>query len=424
MKFLDTLSLSFRTIRSNKLRTGITVAIIALGIASLIGIRTAIEAMTQKFTESFSAMGANGFSLRYKQIWRVHNDGGAKKAKKGERKEKQSNQNKPITKLEAENFKQAYTFPSQVGLSFQGNNNNTVVFDNKKTNPTVRVYGGDENFVDLNGYKIGAGRNLNDLDVHSGRNVCLLGKDVATTLFGENAERPVEKVVLVNNIPFRVIGVLEEKGSTLGFSWDNTILTSYNTVRRFFTNNANASFSVGIKVTDVKLMDVAMGEAEGTFRAVRKLTSTEGNNFLVDKSDSLVDMLMKQLSWITISAVVIGFITLMGAAIGLMNIMLVAVTERTKEVGLIKAIGGKQANVRRQFLYESIIISLMGAAFGIFVGILLGNSVSLLMHTGFVVPWSWVGLGIFICSLVGLLAGLYPAFKAGRLNPIEALRYE
>jgi len=167
-----------------------------------------------------------------------------------------------------------------------------------------------------------------------------------------------------------------------------------------------------------------MGEAEGTFRSVRKLTTTEGNNFLIDKSDSFVDMLLKNLNWLTLSAIVIGFITLMGAAIGLMNIMLVAVTERTKEVGLIKAIGGKQRNVRNQFLYESIIISLLGAAFGIFIGILLGNSVSMLMNTGFVVPWAWVLLGIVICSLVGLLAGLYPAFKASRLNPIEALRYE
>lgn len=424
MNFLDTLSLAFRTIRSNKLRTGITVAIIALGIASLIGIRTAIEAMTQKFTESFSAMGANGFSLRYKQIWRMHDDGGIQKEKKGERREKRSNQNKPITKLEAESFKQAYKFPSQVSLSFMGNNGNTVTYDNKKTNPTVRIFGGDENYVDLNGYTINAGRNINDRDVQSGQNVCILGKDVATTLFGENAERPVEKIVRVNNIPFRVVGVLEEKGSTLGFSWDNAVITSYNTVRRLFTNNPNASFTIGVKVADVRLLDAAMGEAEGTFRSVRKLTTTEGNNFLVDKSDSIVDMLMKQLNWLTLSAIVIGFITLMGAAIGLMNIMLVAVTERTKEVGLIKAIGGKQRNVRNQFLYESIIISLFGALFGIFVGILLGNSVSLLMHTGFVVPWGWVGLGIFICSLVGLLAGLYPAFKAARLNPIEALRYE
>ncbi|HSC38951.1 MAG TPA: ABC transporter permease [Chitinophagaceae bacterium] len=424
MNFQDTLSLSYRTIRSNKLRTGITVAIIALGITSLVGIRTAIEAMTQKFTESFSAMGANGFSLRYKQAWRMHNDGGARKEKKGDKKEKQSNLNKPITKLEAENFKQAYKFPSQVGLSIMGGNNSTVTFDNKKTNPTVRVYGGDENFVDLNGYKVSSGRNLNELDVESGRNVVMLGKDVATTLFGENADRPVEKIVRINNIPFRVIGVLEEKGATLGFSWDNAIITSYNNVRRFFINNPNASFSIGIKVSDVKLLDVAMGEAEGSFRAVRKLGMTEGSNFLVDKSDSLVDMLLDKLNWITVSAIVIGFITLMGAAIGLMNIMLVAVTERTKEIGLIKAIGGKRGNVRRQFLYESIMISLLGAVFGVLAGVLLGNIVSMLMHTGFVVPWGWVGLGIVICSLVGLAAGSYPAFKASRLNPIEALRYE
>jgi putative ABC transport system permease protein len=406
------------------LRTGITVAIIALGIASLVGIRTAIEAMTQKFTESFSAMGANGFSLRYRQMFRMQNNQGSQKEKKGQRKEKQSNQNKPITKLEAENFKQAFRFPSQVGLSLSGTNGATVNFENKKTNPTVRISGGDDNFVDLNGYKITSGRNLNDLDVASGRNVCLLGKDVATALFGDNMERPVEKIIKVNNIPFRVIGVLKEKGSTLGFSWDNSVITSYNTVRRFFANSNNPSFSVGIKVKDIQLLDVAMGEAEGTFRAVRKLTTTEGNNFLVDKSDSFVDMLLKNLQWLTVSAIVIGFITLMGAAIGLMNIMLVAVTERTKEVGLIKAIGGKQRNVRNQFLYESIIISLLGAAFGIFIGILLGNSVSMLMNTGFVVPWSWVFLGIVICTIVGLLAGLYPAFKASRLNPIEALRYE
>jgi putative ABC transport system permease protein len=424
MNLLDTFSLSFRTIRSNKLRTGITVAIIALGIASLIGIRTAIEAMTQKFTESFSAMGANGFSLRYRQMWRIQNDRGAKKEKKGQKKEKKSNQNKPITRQQAEDFKQLYSFPAQVGLSLFGTGNAIANYDDKKTNPTVRVYGGDDNFVDLNGYKIATGRNLNDLDVSSGRNVCLLGRDVATTLFGNNAERPVEKILRVNNIPFRVIGVLQEKGSTLGFSWDNSIITSYNNVRRFFTNNNSSSFSIGVKVADVQLLDAAIGEAQGAFRSVRKLTVTEGDNFLIDKSDSFVDLLLKQLSWLTMAALVIGVITLVGAAIGLMNIMLVAVTERTKEVGLIKAIGGKQGNVRNQFLYESIIISLLGAAFGIFAGILLGNTVSLLMKTGFVVPWGWVFLGIVICTIVGLAAGVYPAFKASHLNPIEALRYE
>lgn len=425
MNLLDTISLSYRTIRGNKLRTGITVAIIALGIAALVGINTAIQAMTQKFTESFSAMGANGFTLRYKQIWRMQSDNNKTEAKrKGEKKEKQSNQNKPITKLQAETFKQQFTFPSLVSLSFFGRRDAILNYESKKTNPTVRISGGDENYIELNGYKLASGRNLNELDIESGRNVCMLGSDIAFSFFGENPERGLEKIIKVNGIPFRVIGVLESKGQTLGFSWDNAIITSYNNVRRFFAPANNASFAIGIKVKDVTQLDAAIGEAEGRFRAIRKLTTTEGNNFLIDKSDSIVNMLMDNLKWVTLSAVIIGFITLSGAAIGLMNIMLVAVTERTKEVGLIKAIGGKQRNVRTQFLFESIFISLFGAAFGIFAGILLGNMVSLLMHTGFVVPWQWVALGIGMCSAVGLAAGIYPAYKASRLNPIEALRYE
>jgi putative ABC transport system permease protein len=177
-------------------------------------------------------------------------------------------------------------------------------------------------------------------------------------------------------------------------------------------------------VPDIKLLEAGIGEAEGIFRSIRKVNTLEEDNFLLDKSDSFVEVLLRQLSWLTGAAIIIGFITLMGAAIGLMNIMLVAVTERTKEIGLVKAIGGKQSSVRTQFLFESIIISLLGAFFGIVAGIILGNMVSLLMNTGFVVPWLWVGLGIMICSIVGLLAGLYPAMKASRLNPIEALRYE
>jgi putative ABC transport system permease protein len=167
-----------------------------------------------------------------------------------------------------------------------------------------------------------------------------------------------------------------------------------------------------------------MGEAEAAFRPIRKLSTTEDNNFVLDRSDSIAEKAMNSLGFLTISATVIGFITLIGAAIGLMNIMLVSVSERTKEVGLVKAIGGKSKMVRRQFLLEVMIISILGAVFGIFLGILVGNGFSLVLNTGFVVPWNWVFYGIAICSIVGLAAGLYPALKAGRLNPIEALRYE
>lgn len=424
MTLRDTLSLSFRTVRSNKLRTGITVAIIALGITALIGINTAIAAIQQKFLESFSSMGALGFTIRYQEPRRNFNNDEIKKEKKGAKKEKKSNMGKPITEKQAEAFKQTYQFPALISTNLMGARDAIIAYDNKKTNPNVWVVGGDENYTSLNGFNVLYGRDLNTLDIQSSRNVCLIGKDVATRFFGESFERPLDRIIRINNIPFRIIGTLKPKGSTFGRSLDNIIITSYSNVRRFFNSNPNASFNIQVKVPDIKLIDGAIGEATGEFRTIRKLTVSETDNFAIDKSDSFAEMLIRNLSFITMAALLIGVITLVGAAIGLMNIMLVAVTERTKEIGLIKAIGGKRKNVRYQFLYESIIISLLGAGIGIVLGILLGNVVGILLSTNFVIPWNWVFTGVFICSLVGLLAGLYPAVKAARLNPIEALRYE
>jgi putative ABC transport system permease protein len=284
--------------------------------------------------------------------------------------------------------------------------------------------GGDPNYVELNGFNLATGRNLNGLDVQSGRNVVLLGSAIAERFFGKNPEAPLEKIININNLPFRVVGVLESKGSSFGISYDNMVITSYNNVRRLFSVSANTSFNIQVKVADVKQIDGAIDQAEGVFRPVRRLEVTEADNFNIDKSDSFVALLLKNLSFITLSALVIGSITLLGAAVGLMNIMLVSVTERTKEIGLIKAIGGRQRNVRQQFLIESVLISLIGAIFGVVLGVLTGNIFSFVLATGFVLPWGWVIGGIVVCSIVGLLAGLYPAVKASRLNPIEALRYE
>lgn len=425
MAFRDTFALASRTVRGNKLRTGITVSIIAFGIMALVGISTGIEAIKQKFTESFSSMGANGFTIRYREPRFGFNSGNElKKEKKGQRKEKKSNLNKPISKLQAETFKENFKFPAKVCLNMFGMRDAVVSVGSKRSNPTTRIQGSDENFIDQNGFTLAYGRNLTQLDVQTGRNVCVIGKDVATKFFGENLEAPIDRIININNIPFRVVGTLNPKGSTLGMSWDNMILTSYNTVRRFFNSNPNASFNIQVKVNDVKTIEGAMSEATAVFRPIRKLTTVEDENFAIDKSDSFVEMLMRNLSLISVSAVLIGIITLLGAAIGLMNIMLVAVTERTKEIGLIKAIGGKASAVRNQFLIEAILISLMGALFGITLGIIVGNIVGLLLSTSFIIPWGWVIGGVVICTITGLLAGSYPAAKASKLNPIEALRYE
>jgi putative ABC transport system permease protein len=427
MQLGDSLGLAWSTVKVNKLRTGITVAIIALGIMALIGIITAIEAMNQSLRESFSTMGANAFSIRYKG--RQFFMGGRRavnKTTKSQLKQRKSQIDRVITYEEAVAFKQRFKMPAAVSVSLRGGFSETVQYITEskvyKTDPNVVMQGGDENYLELNGYKLEAGRNFNDLDVNSGRAVVVLGGEVVNRCFAGNAQRALGKTVKISNMPYLVIGVLEEKGASAFLNLDNVVITTYNNIRRLPT--AAASFSIGVMVGDYSLLDNAVGEATGILRNVRKLEVIEEDNFVIDKSDALAEKFIGFLSGISGAAGFIGFITLVGAAIGLMNIMLVAVTERTKEVGLTKALGATRRAIRRQFLFESIIISLMGAVFGIILGVLVGNLFGIILKTSFLVPWFWVGMGIFICFFTGLVAGLYPANKAAKMDPIEALRYE
>ncbi len=426
MTFKDTLALSWRNIAGNKLRTAITVAIIALGIFALILIITSIKAASNSLTTSFSTMGANSFSLRFKER-NIRIGGGRQnentKTSKSALRVKKSNMGKVITYDEARAFKERYNFPAMVGLTMIGPRNITANNDRKKTNPDVTVLGGDENYLELNGYKIAYGRNFTEVEVESGRSICMLGSGVAQKLYPNNPAKAVDKVISVDHTPYRVIAVLEDKGSSAFFNTSKIVVTSYNNIRRLYATQ-NSSFNISVMVSDLKLMDVAIGEAKGTFRPIRKLDVREEANFYIDKSDSIAQTLLTNLGFLEKGTIGIAFITLIGAAIGLMNIMLVAVNERTKEIGLIKALGGKKEDIRAQFLYESILISLLGAVVGIISGILLGNVVAIMLNTGFVVPWAWVIAGIFVCSFVGLAAGLYPAYKASKLDPIVALRYE
>lgn len=424
MQLSDSLSLAFRTIKSNKLRTGITVTIIALGIMALIGIITAISSMDQSLRENFSTMGANSFSIRY-QDRQIH-IGGRRQVKKTSRnalKQKKSDNGKIITYEEAKLFKERYSFPAVVSISINGPQNVIVNNESVKTNPNIAMIGVDENYLAQSGYTLALGRNFNKIDVQSGRSICIIGNSVAQKLYPDNTRRALDKIITVAGIKYRVIGLLKDKGSSSFLNADNIILTSYNNIRRLFTTDGT-TYNLGVMVSDIKDIDAAISEAKGTFRPIRKVAITEDNNFYIDKSDSIAEVFMNSLGAITTAAAFIGLITLIGAAIGLMNIMLVAVNERTREIGLIKAIGGTKKSIRTQFLFESVLISLIGAIFGIISGVLIGNVVSMLLHTGFVVPWLWVALGIIVCSAVGLFAGLYPALKAASLDPIVALRYE
>jgi putative ABC transport system permease protein len=426
MRFKDILALSYRTIRSNKLRTGITVAIIALGIGALIMIITGIEAATDSLTSSFSTMGANAFSIRFRE--RTVRFGGnrqsdVKKVSRAALRERKSNTGRLITFEEARTFKARYAFPAAVCIAVGGPNGIVLNTDTRKTNPDIRMVGGDENYLKLNGYEIGYGRNFSEAEVNNARSICILGSAVANKLFPDAPEKAVDRIIKVDHIPYRVIGVMKDKGASAFFNADKVVVTTINNVRKIY-DVSNASFNISVMVNDLRLMDVAVGEAKGTFRPIRKLDVREEDNFYIDKSDSIASKLITNLGFLKYATLAIAFITLIGAAIGLMNIMLVAVNERTREIGLIKALGGRKDTIRSQFLWESVLISFYGAIAGIIFGLVFGNVVALILKSGFVFPVGWVITAIFMCTGVGILAGLYPAQKAARLNPIEALRHE
>lgn len=425
MTLQDSFVLAWRTVKSNKLRTGITVAIIAFGIMALIGIITAISAMNQSLKENFSFMGANAFSIRYKEMKARMGgpDQGEEfsKSKKG-KKEKKSNLDKVIRLEESTYFKEHYGFNrAQVSVYRRGNGNNEIHYKNKKTNPQIAMFGADENYLAVSGYTLSSGRNLNAVDMQSGRNVAVIGSNVAAKLNPARPEKMLDKIILVSGKPYRVIGLLKSKGSSAMMRQDDVVITSVENLRQYQINN---SYQIGVMVNNVAELEPAIGEATDQMRKARRLIPTEAENFVIDKSDKFAEMFIGFLAGISGAAGAIGMITLIGAAIGLMNIMLVAVNERTREVGLIKALGGKKKDVRRQFLFESILISILGAVFGIILGVLVGNIFSIVLGTGFVIPWMWVAIGIIICTVVGLVAGIYPAMKAASLNPINALRYE
>jgi putative ABC transport system permease protein len=393
------------SVRSHKLRSVITILIIAFGITALVGILTAIDAIKYSLNSNFSSMGANTFNI---QNFSMSMSG------RGQVYEN-------INYRDAVEFKNRYDFPASVGIQCWVSSTSTLKFRSEKTNPNISVKGVDENYIITSGYTLQHGRNFSGLEISKGEPVIILGSNVSDLLFKGNI-RPEGNFVLLGNTKYRVIGVLKAKGSGFGFSEDKSAFIPLNNARRISGGKMN--YSIAVTVSDQKYMDAALNQATQLFRIIRKVPAGKDNNFEISKSDNLAKMLIENIQYVTVAATLIGLITLIGAAIGLMNIMLVNVTERTKEIGTRKAIGATSARIRNQFLIEAVVIGQLGGILGVILGLLTGNLVSYFMNLPFIVPWGWMIFGVILCFIVGIISGWYPSNKASLLDPVEALRHE
>ncbi|HET8573717.1 MAG TPA: ABC transporter permease [Edaphocola sp.] len=405
-------TLAIRSVRNNKLRSGITICIIALGIMALVGILTAIEGLKSNIYSNFSSMGANTFQITNEMLVKKSHGAGMSIS---------SIAQKDITYPDAEAFVQQFNFPAVAGISMIGSSMATVKKGPEKTNPNIMVLGVDDHYLMVSGTGLLAGRNFSGNELSSGAYVCILGNEIAGKLFNGKIQKAIGQTITVGYISYRVIGVAEPKSSSMISNVNNNVFIPLQNARAVY---GGSSFVISIHVPDVAMMDMAASEAEGLFRVIRKIPPGMDNNFSINKNDELASMVMSNISTVSIAAMFIGFITLLGAAIGLMNIMLVSVAERTREIGVSKALGAKNSTIKSQFLSESVMISLAGGLIGVIAGILIGNVVSIFLKSGFIIPWVWMILGFILCTIVGLLSGVYPAAKAAKLDPIQALRYE
>ncbi len=407
----ENIRIAMGSIRTQLLRTILTVLIIAIGITALVGILTVVAALENKLSTNFASMGTNTFNInQYENTTRRR---GGKEIVKI---------NPIISYPEAKAFKEKYKYPlTQTSLSFIATSNAEVKFEAQKTDPEITIVGVDDYFLKNSGLETALGRNFTGFDIENNTYTCIVGSDFKKGLLKDT--NPIDKVISVRGAKFKVIGVLKEKGSTFGNSQDLRVLIPIQVARSLFTA-PNINYSMSMMAAKEALLDEAVNNAEITMRRIRKLNPVQDNNFGISRSDDLINRIAEITGVLSASAWIISIITIFGSSIALMNIMLVSVTERTREIGVRKALGAKRSTIAFQFFIETLIIGQLGGLIGIILGISVGLGFSSIFDFSFVIPWSAIVAAVITTFLVAVVSGSYPALKASKLDPIEALRYE
>jgi putative ABC transport system permease protein len=397
---------------ANKLRSGLTMFGITVGVFSVIGVMTAVTVLRTSIETGLSFLGSNMFQFAKYPL----NGGGPEGRRKYDLR-------RNITLDQAMRYQQLMEEVATVVClkTFENNAAVQAVYNGRKTTPSLTFGGTNEHFLAANQFSIDLGRNLTQDDVELARPVVVIGQGILTKLYP--SENPLGKPIKINDRSYIVIGVFATKGSSFGGNQDDIAMIP---ITRFIGDFGAERRSVNIatQAPSQALLNETMDQGITAMRVVRGLEPEEENDFELYNNDSIIGIIAKVADTIAAGSFIISAIALLAAGIGIMNIMLVSVTERTKEIGIRKSIGARKQSILLQFLIEAVFISLLGGMFGIIVGVAGGNILAFTMETAAVIPWLWVAIGLIVCSGIGVVFGFYPAWKAASLNPIEALRFE